>query len=151
MTSYFQSDSDAHQLHPFMQYKEQGVAHAAQGRCCPACQIYAINASSSKVLPRLRTRGVAPHGDICEYTHLLGIYTCKLTAPFLLLHSLGGHPYRPAYLPNFDKRSLTLFKCMSIGAHCIPHCNILVEKERPATLNHPSPHIFFEPVDTTFV
>ena len=40
---------------------------------------------------------------------------------------------------------------MSIGAHCIAHCKMLVGKERPATLYQTSPHIFFEPVDTTFV
>ena len=53
----------------------------------------------------------------------------------------GGHPYRPAYLPNFDKRSLTISKCMFIGAHCIPHCKILLGKERPATLNQTVMHI----------
>ena len=103
------------------------------------------------MLPKVRKRGVAPPGNICEYVHLLSIYTCKVTCPFLVLHSRGGHPHRPAYLPNFEIRSLTLFKCMSIGAHCIPHCKMLVEQERPATLYQPSPHIFFKPVDTTFV
>ena len=68
------------------------------------------------MLPKVRKRGVAPPGNICEYIHLLGIYTCKLTCPCLVLHSRGGHPHRPAYLPNFEIRSLTLFKCMSIGA-----------------------------------
>ena len=34
-----------------------------------------INTSSSKVLPRRRKRGVAPPEDICEYIHLLNIYT----------------------------------------------------------------------------
>ena len=57
--------------------KEQGVAHAAQAGCCPAWQIYAINTSSSKVLPKFRKRGVAPPGNICEYIHLLGIYHGK--------------------------------------------------------------------------
>ena len=74
-----------------------------------------------------------------------------MTAPFLLLYFLERYPYRPDYLPNFDKRSLKISECMSIGAHCIPHCKMLVEQERPATLYQPSPHIFFEPVDTTFV
>ena len=40
---------------------------------------------------------------------------------------------------------------MSIGAHYVAHCKMLVGKERPATLYQPSPHIFFEPVHTTFV
>ena len=113
-TGYSESDSEAHQLQPFMQ---------------------------KKVLPRLRQKGVAPPGDICVYIHLFGICTYKLTAPFFLLHFLGGHPYRPAYLPNFDKRSVTMPTCMSIGAHCIPHCKILIGKERPAALNETVMHI----------
>ena len=79
------------------------------------------------------------------------MYTYKMTTHCLLSQACGEHPYRPAYLPNFDKRSLTISRCMSIGAHCVPHCKILVGKEGPATLNQPSPHIFFEPADTTFV
>ena len=112
-----------------------------KGGVAPPSRYMPLNTSSSKVSTRLHTGGVAPHGDICEYIHLLGTYTCRLTAPFLLLHSRGGHPYRPAYLPNFDKRSLTISKCMSIGAHCIPHCKILIGKERPATLNETVMHI----------
>ena len=77
----------------------------------------------------------------CIYLYIFGYILVFFLAPFLLLHSRGGHPYRPAYLPNFDKRSLTISKCMSIGAHCIPHCKIMVGKERPAALNQTVMHI----------
>jgi hypothetical protein len=87
----------------------------------------------------MRTSDYINH--IMDFTQVSHINPDTLTAPFLLLHSLGGHPYRPAYLPNFDKRSLTISKCMSIGAHCIPHCKIMVGKERPAALNQTVMHI----------
>jgi hypothetical protein len=69
-----------------------------------------------------------------------------------------GAPKRPAggafgvwRGENFEMiGNLTLSKCMSIGAHCITHCKMLVEKEKPATLYQPSPHILFEPEDNTF-
>jgi hypothetical protein len=61
--------------------KEQGVLVAKQ--------IYAINTSSSMVLPKLREGSVDPPGNICVYIQLLGIYNYKLTAPSFLLQFLG--------------------------------------------------------------
>ena len=93
-------------------------------RCFRVRTVSHASTSSSMVLPRLREGSVEPPGNICVYIHLLGIYNYKLTSHFFLLHFLGWHPYRPAYLPNFAKRSPTI-----IGAHYIPHSKILTGKK----------------------
>jgi hypothetical protein len=57
-----------------------------------AMQMYAINTSRSRLLPRLRKGSVAPPGDICVYIDLLGIYTYTLTTFFCFAH-IGWRHY----------------------------------------------------------
>ena len=106
----------------------RGVARATPGGCCPAQQIYALKTSSSKGVALTPQEGCCPSWDIYIYMYIyiylvsvapladiyVSIYICLVsilytaTAPSFLLYFLRKNPYRPAYLPNFDGRSLAI-------------------------------------------
>ena len=103
-------------LQPFRkETKSQVLPRLRKGGVAPPSGYMCISTSSSGCCPG-SARGVLPHlADICVYIYLLRISTYKLSAPFLPLRSLCGHPYRPAYLPHIDTPSPLYDFLLTVG------------------------------------